>query len=148
MVLTILSWAGWIIAGALGLVGLFDKQRRNNEADDDKTASNLINNLRTTTELQEKELVSLRSKEVEQGKQIAHLEGQVKVLSEIFQGRDPATQAFLKEIPALVLGIKESNGMAKEQGKAIELLTNTMSSFLTTIMPYINGKRHDDAIKV
>lgn len=120
---SVFAIAGWIAAGALALIGYFDRQRRVRRADDDQVASNLITNLKTTADLQEKELVALRGKEVEQGKEIAHLQGQVKVLAEILQGRDPDTKAILGQIPDIAK-------IAKHNGEAIEKLTNTMNQFM------------------
>ena len=125
-----LTFIGWMIAGALGIYGVFNRQRKDRQREDDQTATNLITNLKTTTELQEKELIQLRSKEVEQGKQIAHLQGQVKVLSEILQGRDPSMQEFLKRAPDLIVMAKENNGLAKENSQAIVNLTKSITSLV------------------
>jgi uncharacterized coiled-coil protein SlyX len=130
-ILNIIELAGWVVAGALALFGVYNRQKKSRETEDDRVASNLIANLRATTDLQEKELEKLRAKEVEQGKQIAHLEGQVKVLSEILQGRDPATKDIMSKIPEIYkVGVHNT--------ESIEKLTKTMSEFmekLTNILP-------------
>jgi uncharacterized coiled-coil protein SlyX len=130
IIVTILEVGGWVLAGALGLVGVFDSSSRKRRKEDDDTASNLITNLRTTTDLQEKELTALRLREVDQGRDIAHLQGQVKVLTEILQGRDPAMKAFLDHAPLLIDIAKENNGLAKEQAKATTELTNSLTALI------------------
>ena len=121
---------GWIIAGILAIVGMFNLQWRARRADDDKTASNLIANLKTTTELQEKEITVLRGKEIEQGREIAHLQGQVKVLTEVLQGRDPAMKAFLDRAPELMTIAHENNGLAKANADAITNLTKAITGLI------------------
>jgi uncharacterized coiled-coil protein SlyX len=133
--LTIFGYAGWGIAGVFGIIGLFDRSARARRQEDDATASNLITNLRTTTDLQEKEIGVLRAKEIEQGKEIAHLQGQVKTLSEIMQGRDPSMQSFFKEAPELLVMVKENNQSAKESAAAIVSLTNALTKLVITMTP-------------
>lgn len=127
---TIVSFGGYIISGILAVIGIFNYQARSRRQEDDLTATNLINNLKTTTELQERELVSLRLKEVEQGKEIAHLQGQVKVLSDIFQGRDPAVQAFIAKAPELLAIANENNGYAKKNFEATSKLTDAITELV------------------
>lgn len=93
---TIFELAGWVLAGGLGLYGIFNRQRKQTKQEDDQVAANLITNLKSTADLQKEEITTLRAKEVEQGKEIAHLQGQVKVLSEIFQNRNPEMTEFMK----------------------------------------------------
>lgn len=114
-----LELSGWVVAGGLAVVGVFNKQRRTTRAEDDTVASNLIKNLTTTTELQEKEILVLRAREIEQGKDIAHMQGQIKVLTEILQGRDPAMQQFLENAPQLQRIADENNQLAKETAKRV-----------------------------
>jgi len=124
MTLTVLlTLGGWVIAGVLAFVGILDRATRQRRKEDDNTASNLIQNLKTTTELQEKEIVTLRSKEVEQGKEIAHMQGQMKVLSEILQGRDPDMQAHME--------------LGKHNAEVLALLAQTMNTFIETLQPII-----------
>lgn len=121
--LNMFELAGWLVAGIIGFIGIFNKQRQTRRVEDDQVANNLIANLRTTTDLQEKELEKLRTKEVENGKEIAHLQGQVKVLSEILQGRDPATKEIMSQIP-------EIYKIGTHNGESIEKLTTTMTEFM------------------
>lgn len=122
-----------MIAGLLAIVGIFNYQSKQRRVDDDTTANNLINNLKSTTELQEKEINTLRGKEIEQGKEIAHLQGQVKVLSDILQGRDPAMQEFLKHAPELVTIARENNGLAKANSEAMTNLTKAITGLVTSM---------------
>lgn len=138
MTLTALATAaGWILAGILAVIGVLDRATRQRRKEDDETASNLIQNLKTKTELQEKEIETLRNKEVSQGKEIAHLQGQLKMLSEIMQGRDPAMQSFLKDAPVLMTIARENNGLAKESSEAITRLADTMTDFIAAMHPIV-----------
>lgn len=122
-------------AGALAVFGVFNTTMRARRREDDQTASNLIQNLKTTTELQDKEITRLRDKETQQGKEIAHLQGQLKVLTEIMQGRDPQMQQFLKSAPELIEIARENNGLAKEQSKAMTELTTSIAALVAAITP-------------
>lgn len=124
---TIITVGGWTIAGGLALYGVFNTQQRAREKESDQTASNLITNLRTTVDLQEKELTRLRDKETAQGKEIAHLSGQLAMLERVVQGRDPAMQAFLKDAPGLFQIARENNGLAKANSEAITALTSSIT---------------------
>ena len=52
-----------------------------------------------------------------------HLQGRNAVLEELFKGRDPQMQNFLKDAPQLIQ-------LAKANSEAIEHLTNKISEFL------------------
>ena len=130
---TVLVFLGWPIAGALGVIGVFNKQRNERRLEDDKTAANLINNLRITTELQEKEIQSLRKKENEQSKELANMQGQIKILGDILQGSDPSMQAFLREFPVMVETMKQSNDMARMNAQAITNLATTLNDYFVKI---------------
>lgn len=127
----VLALAGWGLAGVLALIGYFDRQRRARKVEDDQVAANLINNLTATSKLQADEIISLRAKEVDQGKSIAHLEGQVKVLTDILQGRDPKTQDLLNQIP-------EIKKVAVHNAELTEKLTEAMTSFIEKLSTSIN----------
>lgn len=132
---TIITWGGYVIAGILAIVGAFNLQRQAQRTADDQTAANLIQNLKTTTELQEKEITRLRDKEAAQGKELAHLQGQLTMLKEIFQGRDPEMQEFLKTVPQLMIIAHENNGLAKAQADALAALTSQITALVVAITP-------------
>jgi uncharacterized coiled-coil protein SlyX len=134
----VVAWGGYLVAGILAIAGIFNMQRQKQRADNDQTAANLINNLKITVDLQEKELVSLRLREVDQGKQIAHLQGQVKVLSDILQGRDPQQMEVFKQAPAIFDIARENNKMSRANNEAITKLTETISIFIESLQPLMN----------
>lgn len=132
LVAIVLGISGYVVAGVLYVIGLFDKQRQDRIRADDTTATNLINNLRATTELQEKEIGQLRAEKIEQGREIAHLQGQIKTLTEVMQGRDPAMQSFLRDAPSLMQIVRENNDLSKTSAEALTKLTTAMTAFLKT----------------
>lgn len=137
--LTIGGALGWIIAGVLAVIGMFNKQSRDRRTQDDQTAANLINNLKTTVDLQEKQLATMSTEKVAQGKEIANLQGQLTVVNKLLENRDPQVQAFLKEVPILVTAINESNVHSKSNQEAVINLTNMMADFLKKVTPHLNG---------
>lgn len=137
---TILTIIGWVIVGGLALYGVFNTQQKAREKESDQTAANLINNLKTTVDVQEKEILRLRDKEVTQGKEIAHLSGQLAMLERVVQGRDPAMQQFLKDAPALFQIARENNGLAKANSEAVTALTNSITILVESL-------HHNDHIK-
>ena len=57
----VLTMGGWVIAGVLGVLGFFDKGKRERRREDDEVASNLIKNLQATIDIQEKKLQICRN---------------------------------------------------------------------------------------
>jgi len=140
---TALTFGGYVIAGGFAVSGFFNRQQRSRRADNDLTATNLINNLKTTTEVQEKEIDLLRAKEIDQGKQIANMQGQIKVLSDILQGRDPAMQKFLSDAPEVARLAAENILIAKNTAsivadlaeKRMTELTNSINNLVKVLTP-------------
>lgn len=129
----LVTFGGYILAGGLFILGLFGMGARQKRGDDDKLTQNLISNYRLTVEQQEKQIRELSEKEVAQGKQIAHLEGQVKVLSDMVALRDPETQRVFKEAPAAFATARETHEMSKANGQKIDKLTETLTTFMQTL---------------
>ena len=130
-----LSIGGYVIAGILFVLGLFNKQAASRRVADDTISTNLITNLQTTCNLQEKEITTLREKEVEQGKEIAHLQGQVKTLSDLMQGRDPAMQSFLGGAPELMRIAAENNKLALATSQSVKDLTGAVHALVGLLTP-------------
>ena len=122
--LTIISIGGYVLAGVFAFIGIFNKQRQDREKLDDQTASNLIQNLKTTVDIQKTEIAGLTEDKIEQGKTIAHLEGQVKVLTDMVALRDPETMKAIAMIPDLHL-------IGERNGETLKKLTDAMTDFMT-----------------
>jgi uncharacterized coiled-coil protein SlyX len=134
----LIAWGGYIMAGGFAIVGAFNMQRQKQRNDNDVASSNLINKLKITVDLQEKEITSLHLKEVDQGKEIAHLQGQVKVLADILQGRDPQQVEIFKQAPAIFEIARENNRMSRANNEAITTLTEKISNLIESIQPLVN----------
>lgn len=136
----ILTIGGWIIAGVLAVVGVFNKQSRERRREDEDVASNLIKNLQTTVEVQEKTIAKMqetmekhtkeRNEEMQKLRdQMTHISGRNSMLEDLFKGRDPQMQAFLKEAPMLVEIIKADHELIEENTKMLTALGSAMSKF-------------------
>lgn len=124
----IITFGGYVIAVGFGVASLWNRQTKERNAESDRVASELIENLQRTSNLQKEELLALRSKEIDQGKEIAHLQGQVKVLSDLFQGRDPAMIQFFKEAPDLIVSTRANSNAVSDLTKAITELITSMKN--------------------
>ena len=150
---------GWIIAGALALAGVFNAKFRERRRESDETATNLINNLRTTVEVQEKSIAKMQHDMDEHTKQrdieikdlrdkVHNLSGRNSVLEDLFKGRDPAMQLFLKDAPNLMTIARQNNILISEQNdlavknndlavknsEAITALTNKMTELVSSLI--------------
>lgn len=120
----LIAGGGYVIAGILVVLGMFGMQVRARRAENDNVTQNLIDNYKATVEEQDKKLKASMEREIQQGKDLAHLQGQVKILSEILQGRDPAMQKFLAEAPELARVATENNRIAKETAAMVADIAN------------------------
>ena len=127
---SIVTYGGYILAGVFVALGMFGVQFRQRRNDNNEVTQNLIANYKLTVDEQDKKIKLSQEREIEQGKEIAHLQGQVKVLSDILQGRDPSMVAFLKDAPVLITIARENNGLAKANSEAITMLTKTISDLV------------------
>jgi len=134
---------GWVIAGVFGVIGIFNRQARERRKEDESVATNLINNLQKTVDLQEDTMKKMRlemdahtkerNEEIKGIRdQMSHLQGRNAVLEELFKGRDPAMQAFLKDAPMLLEITKKDHELIEESMKSITGLSATMSKFVET----------------
>lgn len=141
---TLITLGGYAMAAILFIVAQFDKARREREQADDATASRLITNLKTTTELQEKEMERMRGEMASHKKErdeeikgltekVNHMGGRNAVLEDLFKGRDPAMQVFLKDAPTLIALTKETNELAKGGNKSLDALTATLTRFVEAL---------------
>ena len=143
---------GWVLAGAFALLGMFNSKQRERRRDDDITAANLINTLKTTVDIQEKAIAKMRTDMEEHTRQrdveikelrdkVHNLSGRNGVLEDLFKGRDPGMQNFLKEAPMLMDIARENNGLAKETSKALVNLTNTIEHLVSRLP--VNEQQHE-----
>lgn len=137
---------GWIIAGVLAVVGVFNKQSRERRKEDESVASNLIKNLQTTAEIQQKEIEKMkedasahskeRDKEVQALREdLKHLGGRNSMLEDLFKGRDPQMQAFLSEVPLLMEITKKDHELIEQGSKSLTVLVEAMTQFLESHTP-------------
>lgn len=131
-IIEVLGFAG---LGVLVLTGSFSGEAKRMQGESDRVAQDLISNYRITIEEQEKKISGLLVKEVEQGKQIAHLEGQLKVLADMVALRDPQTASVFSEAPEIFKLARENNQYSKANNAAIERLTNTIEEFINRLPP-------------
>lgn len=118
--------AGAIIGGFFALYGSWGKSRQDLQTESDAVSQGLLTNYKETINVQEGKIKDLSTKEVEQGKEIAHLQGQVKVLTDMVALRDPGTKKVFEDAPAAFAAIAL-------QGQAIEKLTSTLEEFLAKV---------------
>ena len=132
---------GWVIAGVLTFVGLFNKQARERRREDEEVASNLIKNLQNTVDIQEKKISKMqedmafhtkeRDKEVQNlREELKHLSGRNSMLEDLFKGRDPQMQTFLKEAPTLIELTKKDHELIEQSSEAVTALVKTMNEFV------------------
>lgn len=123
------------IVGGLAVFGLFNRTQQQNQASNNAVAQNLIDNYKLTVDEQDKKLKTSAEREIEQGKEIAHLQGQVKTLTEILQGKDPAMSSFLKNAPELARIADENNKLARETSQNVATLVTSMQALVQALTP-------------
>lgn len=125
-----LEAAGWVVAGILVVIGLFNRQTKQNRKDDDETASNLISNLKTTVDLQEKTINSLNAKMEITNKELHQMQGRNSVLESLFNGNENSILAFLKQAPKLLEIAEDNNKLTKENFTATTNLTTAIAELV------------------
>lgn len=124
-----------MIAGVLGVYGLFNMQARSRRADDDSVSANLINNLKSTVD-QMKEQNAIQAVKLEQTtKELHQMQGRNTVLEQLFNGQEGSIMAFLKQAPALVKITEENNAMAKRNADDIGKLTKAVELLVGVLKP-------------
>lgn len=140
----VIVYAGWAMAGLFAIAGYFNKENKQRESDGDKTASNLINNLKDTVGIQEKTIAKLqadmdahtkaRDVEIKQlQSDLNHLKGRNGLLEELFKGQDPDMQKFFNEAPELLILTKETHELAKNNAEMLAGLTQSMQIFVDKV---------------
>ncbi len=132
---SVVTFGGYGIAGIFALVQMYSKSNQKRVSDNDQTATNLINNLKTTVDLQEKAIKENKALLDKTTKELHQMEGRNSVLESLFNGSENSILAFLKQAPVLMDIAKENHELATANNKAITDLTNTMNNFLLHIMP-------------
>lgn len=158
---SVIGLSGYALVGFFAMMGYFKKNivdERQNEAD--KVGDVLINRLKDTVDQQEKTITKMlsdmkehtekRDKEMSLMRDDLHkMKGRNELLEELFKGRDPAMQDFLKNAPMLVQIVKENNGLAKDSSEALTHLTDTIASFVNSLQPIlIHLELSKSAVKV
>ncbi len=130
--------SGYLIAGAFALYTQYSKQKTQSKTEDDKVASNLINNLKITVDQQEKALKDTNIKLEQTTKDLHLMQGRNSVLEGLFNGNENSILAFLKQAPQLMEVASENHKLAVASNEALTNLTNTMNNFLLHIMPLMD----------
>lgn len=145
--IAILGFGGYAIVGALVVLGFFKKDD-SRRTESDSIADTLINRLQQTVEQQTKDIARMqfdmdrhtkdRDEQIRKlSDELQHMKGRNSVLEDLFKGRDPAMQAFLKDAPALFDVAKENNGLAREMAQGLGSLEGTLSRFIETLQPIL-----------
>jgi outer membrane murein-binding lipoprotein Lpp len=140
--------SGYVIAGVFALRGQWDTAAKQKRSEADELSDKLIERLQQTVDQQSKDLENMRvamekhtserNKEVQTLRDdLKHLQGRNGVLEDLFRGRDPAMQAFLKDAPTLMEIARENNGLARETGQGLQKLEATLSRFVDNLSPLL-----------
>lgn len=123
------------VGGFFIFTGVIGGKSKEIHQESDGVQQTLINNYRTLIEDQNKKIQDLTTNEILAGREISHLQGQVKTLTEILQGKDPKMQVFLTAAPHLVEIAEENNKLAKETAQSMKMLVDTMERFINNLPP-------------
>lgn len=127
-----LSFAGFVVMGALALYGNFDSRKRERQKDENATEDRVINLLK-------QEVEQLTKKVGEQGKDIEKLTTKVTALErenetlvKVLQGRDEQTQKFYSDAYVAMKEIGEIGSIAKTNNELIQKLVITLDAYFKT----------------
>lgn len=147
-IVAILEIAGFAVMGILVFTGAFSGKTRERRTEADDLSDKLITRLQQTVDQQAKDLDKMREDMNEHTKardaevkelrdQLKHLQGRNGVLEDLFKGRDPQMQMFLKDAPELMTIARANNSLAKENSEAITHLTQKLAQFIDTLQPLL-----------
>lgn len=139
--MSILGIGGYFIVGLFVFLGLFKKNKDERAKQADNIADTLIARLQERVKQLEEDMAEhtkMRDDQIQKLQStVDHLTGRNAVLEELFKGRDPAMQTFLKEAPTLITIARENNGLAKEVSQGLTSLENTLMKFVDTLQPLL-----------
>ena len=133
----ILAIVGWGVTGFLVVTGIFGSKYTDRRKESDRLADDLINRLKETVEQQSKDIAELKTQMSTQRAELDHVKGRNSVLEDLFKGRDPGMQQFLKDAPMLMEIAHANNALAKENSEAVSHLTDTLSTFFERLEPML-----------
>lgn len=146
--LTVLGFGGYALVGLLAILGYFKKGSDDRRSEETKLADGLITRLQQTVDQNAKDMLKMQADMEKHTKDrdeqirklsddLKHMQGRNSVLEDLFKGRDPAMQAFLKDAPSLIGIARENNGLAKEMAQGLGSLESTLAKFVDTLQPIL-----------
>jgi chromosome segregation ATPase len=121
------------IGGFFIFTGAIGGKAKEIHGESDNIQQTLINNYRTLIDDQNKRIADLSAKEIAAGREISHLQGQVKTLEAILQGKDPAMQDFLKAAPRLLEVAEENNQLGRTTNASVAKLADAVTELVHTL---------------
>ena len=82
---------------------------------------------------QSRDIELLKTQMIEQKSQLDHFKGRNAVLEELFKGRDPQMQAFLKDAPTLMEIAQSNNQLAKATNESVGSLADAVRELVERI---------------
>ncbi|MDE2022414.1 MAG: hypothetical protein KGI71_05900 [Patescibacteria group bacterium] len=129
----ILTISGWAVAGFFVFLGFFGGGSKARREEAEKLADGLIQRLNQTVDQQGKDIEMLKTQLIDHKSQIDHFKGRNAVLEELFKGRDPQMQAFLKDAPHLMEIAQSNNELANSTNKAVGSLADAVRELVERI---------------
>lgn len=138
--LEVLGLGGYAVVGFLAVFGYFKKDDgRRKESDD--LADTLIERLQQTVNQQTKDLAKMqvdmehhtkdRDEQIRKlSDDLKHMQGRNSILEDLFKGRDPGMQDFLKNAPELL-------STTRETSVGLQNLEATLRHFVDTLQPLL-----------
>lgn len=140
----IFTLGGWAVAGVFIIIGFFGQSSKLRREEADKLADGLIQRLNQTVEQQTKDIAKMqadmeahtksRDEEIRKlSDDLKHMQGRNAVLEELFKGRDPQMQAFLKDAPMLMEIAQSNNQLAKATNESVGSLADAVRELVERI---------------